>query len=353
MADVEELKRQLAEAQENLEKEKETVTTTRQRLKDLEARQMEEASLRDKVRELDLRLDESRKVTTLVEVNHDRHLAKFSGEGSVTEWVDDATLALEDWGGSDKGKVRFLVSHLTEMAREEVRLHSEEERDTAEKVFAILRKAFKGQSTSAKKLGDFYTRSQRQGESLREYSLALMALRSAANKAGEEAISEKLLCQQFLEGMTDEGLSRELSRLLDQNQEMTWDQLRHQSLKWSRRSDHPRRAGAVREVEAVEVRATGDDMQEPEWRAEMRELRKQLEQLTRMVASAGGTKTTGMPPAQKRAEYCYRCGSREHKQPACPKKARVCFGCGQEGHINKDCPKKTRTNGAGNGLPPQ
>jgi RNA polymerase-interacting CarD/CdnL/TRCF family regulator len=134
------------------------------------------------------------------------------------------------------------------MARDEVRLRTEKERDTAEKVFAILRNAFKGQRTSVKKLGDFYTRSQRQGETLQEYSLALMALRSAANKAGEEAISEKLLCQQFLEGMADEGLSRELSRLLDQDKEMTWDKLRQQSLKWSRRTDTPRRAGAVREV---------------------------------------------------------------------------------------------------------
>jgi predicted RNase H-like nuclease (RuvC/YqgF family) len=104
MSGTEELERQLAHAKDALEKEKEAVETARKRLKDLEAKQMEEASLRDKVRELDLRLDESRKVTTLVEVNHDRHLAKFTGEGSVTEWVDDATLALEDWGGSDKGK---------------------------------------------------------------------------------------------------------------------------------------------------------------------------------------------------------------------------------------------------------
>jgi hypothetical protein len=79
----------------------------------------------------------------------------------------------------------------------------------------------------------------------------------------------------------------------------------------------------------------------------MRELRQQVEQLAKLMIDS---KTAATPPAPRKADYCYKCGSRDHRQKDCPKSGRVCFGCGQEGHIRRECPRNKQT---GNGLPPR
>ena len=357
MSTVEELQLKLREAEERLQTEKQATEAARNALKESGQQQGEEAgSLREQLQELHLRLDESRKVTTHVEVHNERHLTKFSGEGSITEWVEDATLALEDWSCSEMNKVRFLANHLTGTARDEVRLQPETERDTPAKVFRLLRAAFKSRKTTRQKLGDFFARTQRQGEPLQEYSLALLALQGAAERAGE-TVSGKLLCQQFVEGMADSGLSRELSRLLDQEPNITWTKLRDQALRWSKRADPLRRAGAVREVDAVDATVQSSAASEPQWKAEMRELREQVKQLTMLMAGASGTQASRAPAGGKGPRTCYKCGSPDHMARECPKRARVCYGCGQEGHFRRECPNAVKgvatPSRAGNGFPPQ
>lgn len=366
MATEAELRKKLGEAEALLQQEK-TKAEEAEAALEVEKRQREEQStqfegdndeLRGKLRELTLRLEESRKVTTCVEIQGERHLAKFSGEGSVSEWVEDATLALEDWSGSEKGKVRFLINHLTGTARDEVRVRPEAERDTSEKVFALLRASFKSRKTTRQKLGEFFSRTQRPSESVQQFSLALLDLQGKAGKAGER-VSAKLLCEQFVEGVADDGLSRELSRLLDREPTLTFADLRDQAIRWSGRAEPSRRSGIVREVEAVDANVQASAAAEPAWRAEMRELREQVKQLTMLMAGAGaGRKASGTAVSPKSAagpsRFCFKCGSPDHMQRECPKRARVCFGCGLEGHFKRECPKGAKNaSSAGNGFPPQ
>jgi len=367
MADEAELRKSLEAAEKRLQEEEQRAIEAEAALQKQREQQAEQSTqleedhikLRDQLRDLTLRLDESRKVTTHVEVHNERHLTKFSGEGSVTEWVEDATLALENWSGSMKGRVGFLSNHLTGTARDEVRLQPEGERDTTEKVFAILRAAFKSQKSIRQKLGDFYSRTQKPGESLHEFSLALMDLQNRAG-SGADRVSGKLLCQQFVEGVADDGLSRELSRLLDREPELGFTKVREQAIKWSRRTDPPRRVGAVREAEAVGANVQAGATAEPAWRTEMRELREQVAQLTKLMAGASaGQKASGTAVGPKGAgqqkRYCFKCGDPNHMQRECPKQGRVCYKCQKEGHFSRECPDKANVSPrtAGNGFPPQ
>ena len=360
MATEDELRGQLKEAQDLLEEERNKVSEAdglRDELREERKKVGEADGLRDQLRELSLRLDESRKVTTYVEVQSERHLAKFSGEGSVAEWVQDATLALEDWTCSDKSKVRFLMNHMGGTARDEVRLRAEIDRDTPEKVFMILRAAFRSQKTTRQKLGEFFSRTQKQGESLHEFSLALLNLQGKAARAGER-VADKLLCQQFVEGITDDGLSRELSRLLDREPQLSLTKLREQAIRWNRREKPSRGPAAVREAEAVGALVQASATQEPYWKKEMRELKEQVQQLTQLMAGRQGAGQPGSAGVGQQKKACFGCGSTDHMRRDCPNPRKIkCYGCGGEGHIRRNCPEQKdagQSSGlVGNGFPPQ
>lgn len=111
-------------------------------------------------------------------VPRDRKCPKFSGRSSlnIEEWVEEAQACMQARCMSASDKAFFLFDHLEGEAREEIRYRPDDERNDPIKIIAVLKELY-GCSQSYVSLQEaFFSRRQREGESLLEFSLALIGL---------------------------------------------------------------------------------------------------------------------------------------------------------------------------------
>ena len=150
-----------------------------------------------------------------VKVPRERKLRKFAGgrdDGMLEEWIGDATRAIT--GQTDADAVDFLLYHLDGVAKEEVHLRPAEERASPAAVFKVLRDCFSEGLTSTQALRKFFERRQKDRESVREFSHALMLLLARVERLDAAAVTDKdkLLRDQFLENLADPQLRRDIKR---------------------------------------------------------------------------------------------------------------------------------------------
>lgn len=134
----------------------------------------------------------------------------------IDEWVEEAKTCMRIRHLSNADQAFFLFDHLEGEAREEVRYHPEIERGDPDKIILALRELY-GCSQSYVALQEaFFSRRQLEGETLLEFSLALMGLLERVKCRSPNVISngEILLRDQFVEYVTDSSLRCELKQLV-------------------------------------------------------------------------------------------------------------------------------------------
>lgn len=130
----------------------------------------------------------------------------------------------------------FLFDHLEGEAREEIRYRSDEERGDPEKIIKALRELY-GCSLSYISLQEaFFSRRQQEGETLLEFSLALMSLLEKVKRQSPHALvnAETVLRDQFVEHVNDSTLRRELKQLVRRQPNSTLLDVRSEALRWER-----------------------------------------------------------------------------------------------------------------------
>ncbi|KAL0174035.1 hypothetical protein M9458_030003, partial [Cirrhinus mrigala] len=151
-------------------------------------------------------------------VPRDRKCPKFNGRSGIgiNEWIEGAQACIRARYLSVSDQAFFLFDHLEGKAREEIRYRSEVERRDPDKIFLALREVF-GCSQSHVALQEaFFSRRQLEGESLLEFSLALMGLMEKVKQRFSGAVPNApvLLRDQFVEHVSDNALRRELKQLV-------------------------------------------------------------------------------------------------------------------------------------------
>ncbi|KAI2668517.1 Retrovirus-related Pol polyprotein from transposon 17.6 [Labeo rohita] len=136
-------------------------------------------------------------------VPRDRKCPKFSGRSGIgiDEWVEEAQACMRLRRLSTVDQAFFLVDHLEGEAREEIRY-----------------------------------RRQQEGETLVEFSLALMSLLEKVKNQSPHGIpnGEILLRDQFVEYVNDCALRRELKQLVRRQPTVTLFDVRSEALRWER-----------------------------------------------------------------------------------------------------------------------
>lgn len=291
-------------------------------------------------------------------VPRERHITPFSGEGgtdgrSVEEFIEEVERVLRSGERTPSERCDYIVSLLRGPALEEVRLCMRGQSVFPSDLFSFLRNAFGEKRSATQLLQTFYNRRQADGEDLRDYSHALSQLLSSVMKQSTDAVAneEAVLRDQFIEGLRDAALRRELRKMVRDRPGSCLLDVRDEALRWDMedsRSHKPRVVKSshvkseVSETQNSAIRTNDvqctvlDGVQKTVAHQEkqLAELAKTLAQLTSVVSelSRRSTQPTYREPQhQARAQPKFT-----------PDGQPICFKCEGVGHIARKCPHARR-----------
>lgn len=193
-----------------------------------------------------------------VYVPRERHISPFSGDlvtdgRSVDDFIEEVERVLRTRNQSPDDQLDFVMSLLRGPALEEVRLRLDSEYDQTSDLFSYLKEAFREKRTAAQLLNSFYGRKQREGEDLRDFSHALSQIMVAITKRSSTAVAnEKLaLRDQFIEGVRDPSLRRELRKFVRDKPASTLIEVREEAWSWSLDESSANTKGATAKSKSI------------------------------------------------------------------------------------------------------
>ena len=135
---------------------------------------------------------------------------------------------------SSTDKAYFLFDHLEGEAREEIRYRSREEKEDPEKIIQILQELYGCPQSYVALQEAFFSRKQQEGESLLEFSIALMTLMDKVKGCAPQGVlnANVLLRDQFVEYVCEGPLRRELKRLIRSQPTATLIEVRKEAMRW-------------------------------------------------------------------------------------------------------------------------
>ncbi|KAM7376711.1 hypothetical protein PAMP_006422 [Pampus punctatissimus] len=268
----------------------------------------------------------------LIFVPRDRKCPIFRGRTGIgwSEWVGEVQASMRARRLSQSDQAFFLFDHLEGEAKDEIKYRSAAEREDPTKILAILEELYGCSESYVSLQQAFFSRRQQEGETLQEFSLALLGLMEKVKQCAPADMpnAEVLLRDQFVEHVLNSLLRRELKQLVRRQPDCTLLDVRAEAIRWEREGlpgGVRGRSHSVPSVYGVQYgvhggpQATVPSASVPEM-TEMREmLKRQQEQLNQLMGSI----------AQLQDSHHYR-------RPSQPGPV-ICRRCNQSGHFAREC----------------
>lgn len=268
----------------------------------------------------------------LIFLPRDRKCPMFRGRSGIglTEWLEEVQACMRARHLSGVDRAFFLFDHLEGEAREEIKYRSAEERGDPAKIISVLQELYGCCESYVALQEAFFSRRQQEGETLQEFSLALMGLMASVKQRAPSEISnaDVLLRDQFIEHVLNDSLRRELKQLVRRQPTATMLEVRGEAIRWEREGlpggargrSHsvPSVFGAQYVVKSVPQQLVSDPRASE--LAELREMLKlQQEQLNKLTLHVS---------------HLQNSQQRRHSLPRGPI---TCLRCQQPGHIAREC----------------
>ena len=103
----------------------------------------------------------------------EKKLAKISGKGSITEWLEDCETSLARFS-NERDKANFLLDHFEGAAKTEVKFQVDIRKATSAEMLEVLKAVYGSHDTWIQLQQQFYSRDQKPGEDLMDYTYVLM-----------------------------------------------------------------------------------------------------------------------------------------------------------------------------------
>ncbi|XP_035990683.1 uncharacterized protein LOC118562409 isoform X2 [Fundulus heteroclitus] len=172
----------------------------------------------------------------LVFVPRDRKCPMFRGRVgiSVSEWVEEVQACMRARNLSAVDQAFFLYDHLEGEARDEVKYRSSQEQGDPAKIISILKELYGCNESHVALQEAFFSRKQLDGETLQEFSLALMSLMEKVKVQAPRDMpnAEVLLRDQFIEYVLDGALRRALKQYVRLKPAATLLEVRGEAMRW-------------------------------------------------------------------------------------------------------------------------
>lgn len=196
---------------------------------------MDDATLKEELKKLRKKMRKPEK--TNIVIKSERKISKkFDGEkpSKFLDWLRVAQACIQ--GRAEEDQLDMIFNSLEGKALREVQRHTKDDRDTAQKILALLEAKYSDRRSSAQIRREFYALGQG-AHSINEYSDLLVECLEGAEGAldlDNDGI-ERMLKEQFSENVTDSMLRWEMKRTLKEKikgKEPTFDDLRNVALEF-------------------------------------------------------------------------------------------------------------------------
>lgn len=289
----------------------------------------------------------------LVVIPRDRKCPMFNGKTGlrVLEWVEEVQACMRARHLAVGDRALFIFDHLEGEAKEEIKYRSRAERADPDKILSILQELYGCTQSYMTLQQAFFSRQQQEGETLREFSLALMALMEQVKERAPDSMTNAniLLRDQFVEHVLDSALRRELKQFVRQHPQASLLEARSVAIRWEQEGfpggmrersfslpsaygiqyrvhGHPHPAAQVHSRPAAQGSSQGSEL--TELKELLKQQQEQLNRLTQTVASLQNSSFSSRP---------------QRNDPL------ICRRCQQPGHYARECdgervPSRPRAN---------
>lgn len=285
---------------------------------------------------------------------------KYAGKGgqqTLTEWRSQIEVYLRAQSLSAEQKADFVLSALEGDARREIQLLKDSDKNTDEKIFNVLEKAFGDNVSTSQLRAKFFKCQQQTGEGVGPFILRLRESHARWRKKEPTAGSDdEMLRGQLVLGLLPGPIQVELQRRVRREQALTFDE----TCKEAKATEKEMTETPV----SVDTRRTYSSPPQPappassappapsdplqDWKSLKETLRSELVDelraqvsdlktslLTEMRTQQGGRR---QPAAAAVADQGGSRARRRTRQPQWDEQGRpICLGCGQAGHMLRDC----------------
>jgi hypothetical protein len=180
------------------------------------------------------RLEGSRNSTVVVSSTKERKIEIFTASKDVDEWIQNVELFINKKLESEREKVNYIIDHLHNDVKTEIRLEIDPMKSTSRELLKLLKDIYGIKKTWFELEVEYYARNQHDGETLMQYSHELMTILFLLQKKSSEPKkdSDKMLKQKFADGVLDPDLQQELKRLNRENSSLKFYELRQLAIDW-------------------------------------------------------------------------------------------------------------------------
>lgn len=155
---------------------------------------------------------------------------------SIVEWKEELQVCVRARRLSARDQAYFILDHLEGEAREELRYRPRTESEDPIKILDVLNDLDRCVQSYVTLQQSFFSRRQQEGETLSEFSLALMALMERVKQSAPDGLpnADIFLRDQFVEHVRDSALRRELKQFVHRHPAASLLDVRGEAIRWER-----------------------------------------------------------------------------------------------------------------------
>jgi hypothetical protein len=177
----------------------------------------------------------SRTTSVVYQTKPDKTLKKFKPDDDIDDWIECTESYISRFK-TDAEKVDMILHFLDSKPYAEVRFRIDRSRTSSKQIFEILKEVYGLKETWSQLQQQFYSRQQEVGESLEDFSYALMEIMRKMEKMNPSVFqnADELLRERFAEGVHKISLRREMRRLNKERSKLKFCQLRDEAIAWNK-----------------------------------------------------------------------------------------------------------------------